>query len=290
MKIAAAQIDIQLHEPAANRDRMLLFLREMASRGARLCIFPECALTGYCYDSADEFRDIAETIPGPSTDAFVQVCRELDCYAVFGMLEVADGELYNAAVIVGPEGVVGSYRKLHLPYLGVDRFVAFGNRDFELFEIDGVRIGLQICYDIGFPEATRSLALMGADLVVLPTNWPPGAESMAEHCINTRAMENNIYVAGVNRVGTERGFQFIGHSSICSPSGATMTVAGASDEEILFADIDPDVARNKRIVRVARKHMIDRIADRRPELYERVTAAHKLTTPRQDWSARTDAE
>ncbi|MCA9081837.1 MAG: carbon-nitrogen hydrolase family protein, partial [Planctomycetaceae bacterium] len=232
MKIAAVQMDVVWHEPELNRAAMLAALRETAAAGARLTVFPECAITGYCYDAAADFQDVTEPIPGPSTDAFTAACRELNVYAVFGMLERSGERVYNAAVLVGPEGVVGSYRKLHLPYLGVDRFVDYGDRDFELFEVEGVRIGMLICYDIGFPEAARSLALMGADLIVLPTNWPPGAESMAEHCINTRAMENNTYVAGVNRIGTEHGFRFIGHSSICAPSGNTMTLASDSEAEI----------------------------------------------------------
>jgi predicted amidohydrolase len=108
---------------------------------------------------------------------------------------------------------------------------------------------------------------------------------MAEHAVPTRAMENGVYFAAVNRVGTERGFQFIGRSSICAPNGDVLARASASDEEILYADIDPARARNKRIVRVPSKHVIDRMADRRPEMYGPLVEPHALSRPRDDAGA-----
>ena len=130
-----------------------------------------------------------------------------------------------------------------------------------------MRLGMNICYDAAFPEPSRVLALAGADLLVLPTNWPPGAQCTAEFVINTRALENHIYFLAVNRVGTERGFEFIGKSKICDPSGRVLALAGPQDEQILYADVDPALARRKRVIRVPGKHEIDRFADRRPEMY-----------------------
>ena len=145
-------------------------------------------------------------------------------------------EVFNAAVLAGPDGLVGSYRKVHLPFLGVDRFTTPGNRPFEVFDVAGVRVGILICYDGGFPEAVRELALRNADLVVLPTNWPPGAETMAEYAVNTRAMENAIYFLAANRVGKERGFRFIGTSRICDPAGNTLAGANGQDECVIRAE------------------------------------------------------
>jgi predicted amidohydrolase len=129
---------------------------------------------------------------------------------------------------------------------------------------------MSICYDGAFPEPSRAMALDGADLIVLPTNWPPGAECTAEFVINTRAMENNVYYMAVNRVGVERGFRFIGKSKICGPNGDVLALANHEDETILYAEIDPAKARRKRIIRVPGKHEIDRFADRRPEMYGRL--------------------
>jgi predicted amidohydrolase len=271
MKIAAAQIDIALAEPDRNLARFEDIVAETARQEARLTVFPECALPGYCFESLDEARPHAQTIPGPATERLAEACRRLDVFVVFGLLEREESgpQLYNACALVGPQGVIGSYRKVHLPFLGIDRFTTPGGR-FNVHETGGVRIGMHICYDGAFPEAGRVMALAGADLLVLPTNWPPGSECTSQHVINARAMENNVYFAAVNRVGTERGFRFIGGSKICDPSGDELAAAPHADEAILYAEIDPARARRKHIIRVRGKHEINRFADRRPETYGRI--------------------
>ena len=284
MKIAGVQMDILITDNAGNVARMIDQLRITASAGARLAIFPECAVPGYCFGSLAEARPYAEPITGSSVTAMTAACRELNCYAVFGLLE-RDGErVFNVAVLTGPQGLVGVYRKVHLPYLGIDMFTTPGDKPFAIHEVEGVKIGMLICYDAAFPEAARSLALLGADLIVLPTNWPPGAETMASCSIPCRAMENQIYFAAVNRVGTERGFQFIGESSLCAPNGQVLTKAAGTEPAILYTEVDPLRSRQKRIVRVPDKHIIDRMADRRPEFYSLLTEPHALNTPRQDHS------
>jgi 5-aminopentanamidase len=112
--------------------------------------------------------------------------------------------------------------------------------------------------------------------LVLPTNWPPGAETFAQYLPNARALENNVYYVSCDRIGTERGFRFIGQSRICDTNGVTMVEAAHTDPAILVADIDPARARNKRAVRVPRLHVIDRFADRRPEFYGPILEPHRL--------------
>jgi predicted amidohydrolase len=268
--IALAQIDISFADKPRNLARMIEVLGHAATKGAKLVVFPEAALTGYCFDSAGEARQHVEPIPGPSTERLTAICRELNIFTIYGLLE-SDGEkIYNACALVGPSGVVGSYRKIHLPFLGVDRFTKSGDRPFAVHEAAGMRIGMHICYDGGFPEPARVMTLLGADLLVLPTNWPPGAECMAGCAVNTRAMENNVYYAACDRVGDERGFHFIGMSKICDPSGRPLAEAPHDREEILYGEIDVEKARQKRIVRVPDKHIIDRIRDRRPEMYGQI--------------------
>src|SRR6476646_4382963 len=273
--IAAAHIDIAFADRERNFARMVEVLNETATKGAKLTVFPEAALTGYCFNALEEARAQAEPIPGPSTERMIQVCRKLGVFVVYGMLE-ADGErVFNACALVGPDGVVGSYRKIHLPFLGVDRFTTPGDRPFAVHEAAGMRIGMHICYDGGFPESARVMMLQGADLVVLPTNWPPGSECMAGFAVNTRAMENNIYYAACNRVGEERGFRFIGQSKICDPSGRALAEAAHDREEILYAEVDVARARQKKIVRVPKLHEINRIRDRRPEMYDEIVRPKK---------------
>lgn len=280
MKIAGVQMDVTLGESETNLSRMVEFLRETTAARAKLTIFPECCVTGYCCQSLAEGRSLAEPIPGAATERMTAACRDVDGFAIFGMLEADDDRVFNVAVLTGPQGVIGWYRKVHLPYLGVDMHTTPGDRPFAVHEAGGVRIGMNICYDSAFPEVARCLALLGADLITLPTNWPPGAECLANSCIAARAMENGVYYAAVNRVGKERGFEFIGRSSICGPNGAVLAASQGTGEEILYAEIDPAKARRKHVIRVPGKHEIDRMADRRPEMYGPLTEPHELPTPR----------
>ncbi len=279
MKIAAVQMDVRIGEVDGNLSAIEARLRQTVSNGAALSIFPECAVTGYCFESLDEAREFAQPVPGPATERMAGLCRELNTHAVFGMLEADGDRVFNAAVLVGPDGLIGSYRKVHLPFLGVDMFSSFGDVEFQVHQAGDVRVGMNICYDSAFPEAARSLTLLGADLIALPTNWPPGAECVAGFVINARAMENAVYFAAANRVGEERGFRFIGRSRICAPNGQTLATSEDDSETILYADIDPEVARNKLAVREPGRHAIDRLADRRPEMYEALTKPHSLPRP-----------
>jgi predicted amidohydrolase len=276
MKISGVQMDVKLGDVDTNLRRMIEFHRETRSQGAVLTVFPECALPGYCFESREEALPFAQTIPGPATVKFQAVCREVGGAVIFGLLERDGDRLFNALAFVSADGVIGSYRKVHLPFLGIDRFTDYGDRPFAVQEFDGLRVGMNICYDGGFPESARCLTLLGADLVVLPTNWPPGAECAADYTSNARAMENIIFYMAVNRVGTERDVTFIGRSRICDPLGKTLASADESSEVILYADIDITRARNKRLVRVAGRNEVDRIADRRPEMYGPILQPHSL--------------
>jgi predicted amidohydrolase len=276
MKIAGVQMDVTIGEVDQNVQTMVDRLRETRAAGAELTIFPECAATGYCFESLDEARPFSESIPGPITARMSAACAELGGFAVFGMLEVDGDSVFNAAVMVGADGVLDVYRKIHLPFLGVDMFATYGDRPFAVQSAGDLHVGMSICYDSAFPEASRVLTIQGADLIALPTNWPPGAECVADNVIATRAMENAVYFAAVNRVGIERGFEFIGRSRICAPNGTTLAASTGTDEEILYAEIDVEQARNKRVVRVPGKHAIDRLADRRPEMYGSLVTPHDM--------------
>ncbi len=246
VRVAAVQMDPKLGEMGRNLSVIVDRLRQAASAGASLVVFPECALSGYGFGSRDEAMGHAETIPGPSLGTIVETCRRDEVFCVVGMLERDGHRLYNACALVGPGGVIGSYRKVHLPFLGVDRFADPGDRPFAVHEAGGVRVGMHICYDGAFPETARVLTLLGADLIVLPTNWPTHSESQAEHMMPCRAMERNVVFAmAVNRVGEESGFAFIGRSSIVDTSGNPLARASADREEILYADIDPARARQE---------------------------------------------
>ena len=282
MRVAGVQTDVTFQDTSTNLAKLEAVVTSESAAGTDLTIFPECYASGYCFDSLEQALPFGESIPGPATNRVAALCARLRTHVIFGLLERVGSTLYNTAVLIGPDGLIGSYRKVHLPWLGVDRFTTAGDRPFQVFTAAGVRIGMLICYDGGFPEASRVLALAGADLICLPTNWPPGGAFMADYSINARAMENGVFFAAVNRVGTENGFSFIGKSRICHPTGATLSSLDHAAESILRADIDPAVARNKCVVRVPGKHVIDRMADRRPAFYGPVTAPHELKRPGRD--------
>lgn len=267
-RIAGVQIDCHLGDKHRNLKAIRTQLKEAAHHGARLAIFPECILTGYCFDSKEEATEFAEPIPGPSTVDLTLTCQELNVFVIYGLLERDQDRLFNACVLLGPEGLIASYRKVHLPFLGIDRFTTPGDRPFAVHDIGGLKVGMHICYDGSFPESARVMTLLGADLVVLPTNWPTTSVCNAKYVSNARALENHIYYAAVNRVGEERGFTFLGMSRIVAPNGETLAGSEGQKEEILYADVDPAHARQKQVVLVPGKHQIHRIADRRPEMYE----------------------
>jgi predicted amidohydrolase len=269
-KIAAVQMDCTIAEKAKNLDAIRARLHEAAGNGAQLVIFPECILPGYCYESKAEAWPHAEPIVGPSIQALAHDCAKLGVHTVVGLLESDADQLFNACTLIGPKGVVANYRKIHLPFLGVDRFTTPGDAPFAVHDIDGLRIGMNICYDGSFPESARCLMLLGADLIVLPTNWPTGAISTAKTLIPSRAMENHVYYAAVNRIGTERGFRFIGMSRILGCTGEFLAVSENDEPTILYADIDPERARNKHLIISPGKYELHRLRDRRPAMYQAI--------------------
>lgn len=273
IKVAGVQMDIEFANPSANLEKMIARLRETVAEGAQLTVFPECTFSGYCFESLEEARPFSEGLEGPLLTKVTETCQELDTMTVVGFLERDGDRVFNALALVGPEGVMGSYRKAHLPYLGVDRFTTPGDRAFAVTDTGSLKVGLNICYDSSFPEASRALALAGADLIALPTNWPPTSGRTADFVPNARALENHVYFMAINRIGTERGFEFIGKSKICDPSGADLAFANHANEAILYAEIDPAWPRNKHLCNIPGEHEIHRMNDRRPDLYGPLVSA-----------------
>jgi predicted amidohydrolase len=261
-----AQIEPALAKNERNLEHCLARLEEAAAAGARLLVLPECSIPGYVYESAEEALPFAESIPGPSTDVLVEACARLGVHVVCGLLEVDGADLYNAAVLVGPDGLIGSYRKTHLPFLGVDRFTRPGD-DLPVFDTALGRIAIEICYDLRFPELTRALALAGAEIVALPTNWPLAARANAELLCPARAYENRIYLLVANRVGVERSAEFCGRSQIVAPSGERLAETGATGEALLVAEVDVELARQKSLVPAPGEYEMHLFGHRRPELY-----------------------
>lgn len=277
-KVAVAQMDPKLGAYDENMQRIRALCQEAFEAGAVLTVLPECATTGYGFADLAAAGAVSETVPGPTTEVLIALCKAYEResggpYVVVGLLETGDspGIVYNSAVLVGPGGLVGVYRKAHLPLLGVDRFTTPGDTEFPVWETSIGRVGIAICYDLRFPEAMRALALAGADIVALPTNWPDGSQNAPQFVTRTRALENRVFVLACNRCGEESGFWFFGHSQITDPRGNVLAEAEA-DEAICYAEIEPAEARQKRIVLRPGEFELDTVGDRRPDLYRRLVS------------------
>src|SRR5438034_769211 len=265
MLVAVAQIEPQLGEKEQNLATCVARMEEAAALGAQLLVLPECAIPGYMFDSGEEAMPYAEEIPGPTTEALERESARLGLYVVCGLLEREGDALHNAAVLVGPDGLLGTYRKTHLPFLGVDRFVVPGD-ELQVYDTPIGRIGVEICYDLRFPEVTRTLALKGAEIVAHPTNFPMAARIQTELITVARAAENRIYLLTANRVGKERWGEFCGWSQIVDPFGKRLAEADAYEEKLLVGDVDLEKARDKDYV-IPGEYELYLFGHRRPELY-----------------------
>jgi predicted amidohydrolase len=271
VKVAGVQSSPKILDVRRKLERLLKSMKIAAENGAKLLVFPECSLSGYCFSDLEEALRVAETIPGPSVNTVASLCRDLGVYVVMGLLEEDSGECFNSAVLIGPHGLIGKYRKLHLPYLGVDRFASHGDLPLKVYNTEVGNIGMNICFDTRFPETARVLSLLGAEIVLLPTNWPEGAEFIQKCVVNTRAYENRVHFVAVNRVGWERGFRFIGQSKIVHCSGATLVEASSSEEEIIYANLTPEESRKKHVVIKKDKFEVNLFKERRPEHYRLIS-------------------
>ncbi len=192
MLIACVQTDVTFADVSANVQRVLDWLEQAGRAGADLVILPECMLSGYAYDSRTQALPHALSIDDPLFNDLAKAASNHGLYLTLGFLEQDGDRLFNASALVGPGGVIGHYRKIHLPHLGIDRFVDRGDIPYRVLSAGDVKVGLAICYDSSFPEPMRLLALEGADVIALGTNWPDTAARTAEVVPPARSMENHL--------------------------------------------------------------------------------------------------
>jgi N-carbamoylputrescine amidase len=270
MRVAVGQLEPRIDEKERNVARTLHAIDEAARGGAELLVLPELCSTGYVFESRAEAEALSEPVPGGETvAAWRDACRDRGIVLVAGIAERDGDALYNAAVVLTPEGHAGTYRKLHL-WSDEHRWFAPGDRGVPVFDTAAGRIAALVCYDLWFPECHRLAVLGGAEIVCVPTNWVPipGQEpeerAMATILCQAAAHSNSVPVAAADRVGVERGQPFIGQSVIVSHTGWPVAgPAGDAGEELLFAELDLDEARRARRWNAFN----DPIADRRVDVY-----------------------
>ncbi len=240
MKVGVAQIDCR---PGAVEDnvRKIVDLTERAGeRQCNLVIFPEMCDTGY---DMEKIRETASTWSGYPYGELAKTAKSSRIYLVCGISEREDDKIYNTMVVLSPDGeCAAKYRKIHLaayPPLMEDKVISAGN-SLKTVDIDGMTFGLQICYDIRFPEVSRSLALSGAGILLVSSAWPFPRLTHWETILRVRAIENQAYVVAANRVGSEAGVTFCGSSRVIGPYGVIASSAAENREELLVADIEKD--------------------------------------------------
>jgi predicted amidohydrolase len=265
MRIACVQSDVVFNDPAANLANAVRLIDQLAGEGVEMAVFPEAFLTGYCVECQSDAELISIPADHPVVLELQLKAESVGMTLIVGFAEAVGPTIANTAALIEPGQPMRFYRKTHLPELGLDKFVVPGV-DLPVFETRHGKVGILICFDLRPPEAARVLALAGAELIVLPTNWPEGAQISAEHMAIVRAAENRVFLATCDRVGTENGFSFIGLSKIISPTGKVLASAGAG-QEVITADIDLAEARVKRNVIVPGKFETTIVESRRPELY-----------------------
>ncbi len=279
-RVAAIQFEPTLGEKEKNVARLLHLVEEAATNGAKLIVLPEIATTGYCWQSRAEIAPHVEPIPGPTTDRFQHLATARGCYIAVSLPEVdsSTNVYYNSMVLLGPEGLVGTYRKIH-SFISEPRWARDGDLGMPVWDTPLGRLSGLICMDAMYFEAARIPALHQADVLLFPTNWldekSPSSWWMA------RAFENGVYFIAANRYGEERGVQFSGGSCILDPDGAIQAYLD-NGEGIVYGEVDIARARDKRWgVQGANglEDSGDRLADRRPNEYAQVTHNSYLWEP-----------
>ncbi|MDR0576516.1 MAG: carbon-nitrogen hydrolase family protein [Candidatus Accumulibacter sp.] len=241
-RVAAVQMDCAAYEPERNFATAERLLQNAAARGAVLAVLPELFNTGYRVEDRD--RELAHPVPGAVTERMSAIGRTLDMFIAGAVIE-RDGErLYDTAILVGPDGFVGSYRKNNLWAREVERFAR--GETLPVHDIGFCRLGLQICYDIGFPEGARILSIQGADIVAYTSAFGMARLYAWDLASRARALENGSYVIACNRCGVEKGeTQFAGASRIIGPRGNVLASAG-DGEDVIVAEVDFGEMRKQR--------------------------------------------
>jgi predicted amidohydrolase len=268
-----AQISCKAADKKENLRKIEKTVAKAKSQCADMIIFPELSLTGYVV--RDQIYELAEPVPGPSTQILTKIAEKTNMHIIFGMPELSGGTqatIHNTAVLLGPNGFVGKYRKMYLPTHSVFEEKRYFRPGYEAaaFDTQLGKIGLIICYDIFFPEVTRLTRLMDAQFIVCISASPAIRRSFFETLTSARAVENTAFLAFVNLVGVEDGLQFWGGSRLIGPQGRIIARAKYDEEDLVMGEVD--YAETRSI-----ETFVPTLRDLRPELFDKLKeGAEKL--------------
>jgi predicted amidohydrolase len=232
---------------------------------ADLVVLPELPFTGYTFVSREELMPLAEDPKNsPTVDSLTALCRQGDFELVTGFAEKAGDQCFNSSLLIGPQGLVHTYRKLHL-FNTEKKCFQPGDLPLSVQTVRGARIGMMVCFDWFFPEVARTLALQGAQILCHPSNL---VLNLCQAAMQTRCTENLVFAITANRFGREQRpgleLEFTGQSQIVAPRGVVLDRAPAASPELRIVEIDPELADDKKLTPAN-----DLFADRRPGFYGR---------------------
>jgi predicted amidohydrolase len=264
IKLALAQISSKRENKKENLGKIEEFTQKAREEAADLVIFPELSLTGYVVH--DQIYELAETIPGPSTQRIEKLAKKTGAHIIFGMPELSEkteATIFNTAVFVSPKGFIGKYRKMYLPTHSVFEEKRYFRPGYQTAAFNTAlgNIGLCICYDIFFPEVFRLTRLKGAELIVCISASPAVRRGYFEILTAARALENTAFLAYVNLAGVEDGLQFWGGSRLVSPAGDLLAKAKYDEEDLVICEVDYSDMRPA-------ETFIPTLRDLRPELFD----------------------
>ncbi|MEB3101971.1 carbon-nitrogen hydrolase family protein [Ferviditalea candida] len=246
-KVAAIQMNCVLGDRDRNLEKASRLVEQAVQNNANMIVLPELFNTGYRVEEKD--MELAEPIPGPTVEWMEKIASKYGVYMIAAILEKGESEglIYDTAVLVGPEGLAGSYRKTHLWDQENVRFTK--GDQFPVFATPYGRVGLQICYEVGFPEGSRILSLKGADIMVYPSAFGMPRLYAWDLATRSRALENGAFLIAANRTGVEKTeTEFAGHSRIVDPLGRVLAEA-LEEDEVIMAEIDLQlVAKQRRTI------------------------------------------
>ena len=259
-KVGYFQFHPRFGDLEANRKTVLEALEPV---DADLMVLPELPFTGYTFRDRKELASLSEdTARSDTVDALVSLCRRKRMYVVTGFAERSGPDLFNAALLIGPRGLLRIYRKVHL-FNEEKRYFDPGDLPLEINTVRGVRVGMMICFDWVFPEVARTLTLQGMEILCHPSNL---VLNFCQKSMLTRCLENGIFAVTTNRFGLEKRrhatLKFTGGSQIVGPRGQLLARAPAQRRQIQVVEIDPKESKNKSLT--PRNHLL---RDRRPEFY-----------------------
>jgi len=266
IKLALAQISSKRESKSENLLKIEKLTLKAKQQGADLIIFPEMSLTGYVL--LDQVYELAETIPGPSTQKIETLSKKTGMHIIFGMPELSEktqATIFNTAVCVGPKGLIGKYRKMYLPTHSIFEEKRYFRPGYEAtaFQTELGNIGLTICYDVFFPEVYRLIRLKGAQLIICISASPAVRRTYFEILTSARALENTAFLAYVNLAGVQDGLQFWGGSRLVGPTGDVLAKAKYDEEDFVVCEVDFSDLK-------AAETFIPTLRDLRPELFDKL--------------------